>query len=171
MITGFFLGCILNSRVRNTTSPRQQSMARLVPAFSIMLLLRGAPRGLPVSPLWEDLEAEFHSNLRGRDFLHSRATDGSQYYVSDFNVASGNINGIFFENGFVHICESLYSNLKPNEIQDILVTYKLQGPHGSVIPQTTLFRLSGHQEGPTVSNLFGVKPVKMGSTFYFDLIP
>lgn len=104
-------------------------------------------------------------------FLHSKAIDRSQYYVSDFNVASGNINGIFFENGFVHICKSLYSNLKPNEVQDILVTYKLQGPHGFVIPQTTVFRLSGNKEGPTVSNLFGVKPVMKGSSFCFDLIP
>ena len=49
-------------------------------------------------------------------FEFSRATDSSEYYVSNFYVASSNINGISFKGGLVHICKSLYANMKPDEV-------------------------------------------------------
>ena len=103
--------------------------------------------------------------------LYSESLCDSQYSVCDFNISSGIIEGVSFDDGLVKISDCLYSNLKLGEVQDILVTYTLKGPYGSEIPQTSLFRLLGTKEGAIVSNPFGLKQIMKEGSMHFDLNP
>lgn len=103
--------------------------------------------------------------------IHSQAACSSIYSIGELRVATGETDGISLDGQFLHISETLCSDLRCNEVKNILVTYKLIGRYGSEIPKTALFLLSNTHNGPVISSPMNDQSFMQNGGVHFDLVP
>ncbi len=109
--------------------------------------------------------------MRGAMSLYLMADFSPKYFINDFKVNTSNRQNVHLKDNIILISKSLCSDLRPDEIKSILVTYNLMDQYGSELPQIATFELTNTQKGPEIFSSITHQSFINDNAFCFDLIP